>query len=334
MSRMNGSSSPYAAPHSPIASSKRARVSKDLKSPSGGKNPEVKPLSISVGGDATGTNDKHIFSPPGAGTSTPRDAPSSSVASLQAAQRAAEKAEAEKAAAEEDDGDCDEFDPYIFIQSLPSHASVVIRGKRCLPPISRTLPKDVKTLTLDLDETLVHCSIEPVPNPDLIFPVSFQGVRYDVYVRKRPHLDLFLATVSTMFEIVVFTASQKVYADKLLDLLDPDHKHIQHRLFREACLCVQGNFIKDLSVLERDLKRTVLVDNSPHAYAYNVDNGVPILSWFDDENDTELLKLIEFLRRIHKVSDVRDIVRHHFKTHRLVERAGLVRYRGVPPPLD
>jgi hypothetical protein len=37
---------------------------------------------------------------------------------------------------------------------------------------------------------------------------------------------------------------------------------------RDACLPVDGNYIKDLNVLGRDIARTVLVDNSPYAYGY------------------------------------------------------------------
>lgn len=66
------------------------------------------------------------------------------------------------------------------------------------------------TLVLDLDETLVHCTVEPVPDPDMVFPVEFNGVQYQVHVRKRPHLEEFLLRVSKMFEVVVFTASQQV----------------------------------------------------------------------------------------------------------------------------
>ena len=90
-------------------------------------------------------------------------------------------------------------------------------------------------------------------------------------------------------------------------------------MFRESCLAVEGNFLKDLTVLGRDLAKSVLVDNSPHAFGYQVDNGIPIESWFDDPDDTELLKLERFLRTLHPVDDVRDVVRQKFQTYRLVE---------------
>jgi CTD small phosphatase-like protein 2 len=80
---------------------------------------------------------------------------------------------------------------------------------------------------LDLDETLVHCSVEPIVGADLTFPVEFNGVNYTVYVRKRPHLHRFLEAIHDKFEVVVFTASQKVYADRLLNLLDPEGKYFR-----------------------------------------------------------------------------------------------------------
>jgi CTD small phosphatase-like protein 2 len=92
-------------------------------------------------------------------------------------------------------------------------------------------------------------------------------------------------------------------------------------LYRESCLAVEGNFLKDLTVLDRDLTKTVLVDNSPHAFGYQVDNGIPIESWFDDPNDTELLKLERFMRTLQGKDDVRTVIRDTFQTYKLVEQS-------------
>ena len=79
------------------------------------------------------------------------------------------------------------------------------------------------------------------------------------------------------------------------------------------------------------------MDNSPHAYGYDLDNGIPIQSWFDDETDTELLKLIGFLKNVVDASDVRSVVRDHFKSYELVKNATLG-YPGKcansPHPID
>ena len=64
------------------------------------------------------------------------------------------------------------------------------------------------------------------------------------------------------------------------------------------------------------------MDNSPHAFGYQVDNGIPIESWFDCPDDTELLKLGRFLlQRVLPAADVRTVVRRKFRAHQLVADA-------------
>merc|ERR1711874_594216 len=88
------------------------------------------------------------------------------------------------------------------------------------PPVEvPALPKHQrrdKTLVLDLDETLVHSTLKFTEESDFQFTVNIPeaGPR-TVYVKTRPFLSKFLQYASTLFEIVVFTASPTMYANRV-----------------------------------------------------------------------------------------------------------------------
>jgi CTD small phosphatase-like protein 2 len=206
---------------------------------------------------------------------------------------------------EEDVSDEVEFDPYAFIKALPPlRECVPARNSFLLPRQTRHSHK--KTLVLDLDETLVHSTLDGSDQLcDFAFPVSLGSITHMVSVRKRPHLHTFLARMSRHFEVVVFTASQQIYAEQLLDIVDPKGEFIRHRIYRDSCVVWEGNYLKDLTVLGRDLAHTIIVDNSPQAFGFQPENGVPIKSWYDDGEDMELLRLLPFLEDLAHVDDVR-----------------------------
>ncbi|KAH0462657.1 hypothetical protein IEQ34_010232 [Dendrobium chrysotoxum] len=228
----------------------------------------------------------------------------------------------EEVCVEPDDDEFDDFDPYLFIKDLPDLSVVVPKFRSMLlPKQTRSCPST--TLVLDLDETLVHSTLEPCKDADFAFPVNFNLKEHTIYVRCRPFLKNFLERVAALFETIIFTASQSIYAGQLLNMIDPKRKLFRHRVFRESCVYVEGNYLKDLSVLGRDLAQVIIIDNSPQAFGFQLDNGIPIESWFDDRSDRELLALLPFLESLVGVEDVRPFIAKRFNLRQKVEAASL-----------
>jgi len=169
-------------------------------------------------------------------------------------------------------------------------------------------------LVLDMDETLLHASVQPPSSYDAKFTVAMGNQGIDVFVNFRPYLHEFLNACSRHFEVAVFTASISDYANQVLDYVDPERRHIHHRLYRDHCTEVDGTYVKDLSLLARPLNRITIVDNSPAAYSFHPENAIAIASWFDDKRDRELLKLLPTLDALAKLPCVYEHLSVHARS--------------------
>ena len=156
-----------------------------------------------------------------------------------------------------------------------------------LPP--PTDPNKI-TLVLDLDETLVHSSFIPIQNPDFKFMLNAVPNPVPVCVLVRPHASEFLEVLGEKFELVVFTAANQPYADYVIDQIDKQ-KNVVHRLYKESCSDLNGATVKDLSLLNRDLKKIIIIDNSRISSLLQPYNSIPVNTWTEDKSDSELLQI-------------------------------------------
>eukprot|EP01017_Pseudomicrothorax_dubius_P043810 TRINITY_DN7356_c0_g2_i3.p1 TRINITY_DN7356_c0_g2~~TRINITY_DN7356_c0_g2_i3.p1 ORF type:complete len:417 (+),score=59.69 TRINITY_DN7356_c0_g2_i3:2-1252(+) len=144
----------------------------------------------------------------------------------------------------------------------------------------RSLAQRPKTLCLDLDETLIHrCGMNN--NPEVVL-TTMDDLDKEVHIpiKLRPHLQDFLKKMSALFDIVIFTASTDYYAEAIVRYIDPSSKFISHLLTRQNCMETRNGFyIKDLRILQRELKDVVLVDNLSHSFGFQIENGIPILEY-------------------------------------------------------
>lgn len=182
--------------------------------------------------------------------------------------------------------------------------------------------KNNLVLALDLDETLIHCcNFDPPEKQRYQYAINYcsdKGAFITAKINLRPHLHQFLASVSTYYDVVIYTASEREYALSIVNFIDPQRKYISDVFHRDNCIRTKKGFVvKDLRVvLPDELDRIVLVDNSSHCFAPQLTNGIPITSFTYDEADRELLHLRDFLMDMRHESNIRQHLTKYFSlTH-------------------
>ncbi|KAI0020798.1 HAD-like domain-containing protein [Xylariomycetidae sp. FL0641] len=128
-------------------------------------------------------------------------------------------------------------------------------------------------------------------------------------VAKRPGVDYFLHYISQYYELVLFTSVPFAMGEPLMRKLDPYH-FIVWPLYREATKYKDGEIVKDLSYLNRDLSKVIILDTKPEHVQNQPENAIILPKWTGDPKDKELVSLIPFLEYVHTMQykDVRQIL--------------------------
>lgn len=167
-----------------------------------------------------------------------------------------------------------------------------------------------KTIIFDLDETLIKCT----HNTDSTNSTEKKKKKKDsdckgrvLNFQIRPYCLNMIKKLSSFYELILFTASKKKYADAVLNVIDPQRQYFKHRLYRDSCVNKQGFLVKDLRIFkDRSLSQIVLVDNSIISFAFQINNGVPIQNYEGQKDDKVLIGLTNYLYSIKDVNDLRN----------------------------
>lgn len=190
-----------------------------------------------------------------------------------------------------------------------------------------------KLLLLDLDETLIHCSGDLSLRNQFEMEIDFinhEGVPLRGLLNIRPHARQFLQNMSEHFEVVVFTASMKYYADRILRVLDPQKKFVSHVFYRESCARTRGDkLVKDLTAFTKiSVEDMILVDNNMYCIWPQPQNGVPIINFEFNQADRELEKLEGFLIKL-KSGKHTDKIHSQFKLEELISAENIQNYLSL-----
>ncbi|KAH3676043.1 hypothetical protein WICMUC_002339 [Wickerhamomyces mucosus] len=196
----------------------------------------------------------------------------------------------------------------------PSSRTLIKSSRNFLTFPKFVFPQNLqkKTLILDLDETLVHSisrSSRSSKNGHMVEVKLTNQLATLYYVHKRPYCDFFLQKVSKWFDLVIFTASVKEYADPVIDWLESENKLFKKRYYRNHCTLRQGEgYIKDLVTVDKNLSKVIIIDNSPISFALHENNAILVEGWINDDSDSDLLNLLPLLDALRLTTDVRALL--------------------------
>uniref|UniRef100_A0A8P4GBP8 Mitochondrial import inner membrane translocase subunit TIM50 n=1 Tax=Dicentrarchus labrax TaxID=13489 RepID=A0A8P4GBP8_DICLA len=153
------------------------------------------------------------------------------------------------------------------------------------------------TLVLELTDVLLH--------PEWSLSTGWR-------FKKRPGIDYLFQQLAPLYEIVIFTAETGMTAYPLIDSIDPQG-FVMYRLFRDATHYMEGHHVKDVSCLNRDTSKVIVVDCKREAFSLQPFNGMALKKWDGNSEDRTLYDLANFLKTIalSGVDDVRSVLENY-----------------------
>ena len=169
-----------------------------------------------------------------------------------------------------------------------------------------------KLLILDLDECLLHSVYESefsTQSYDFL-KNSFEVLGGQYRTMLRPNLDIFLEFAFENFDVAVWTAAGRDYAEFIINKMGINISDLKFFYSEKNCTPQydygegwgMGHYVykKNISKLSKkgfNMDKVLMVDDKPeHIDSYG--NVIKIKPFYGDTDDIELIKLKEYLNKI------------------------------------
>ena len=186
-----------------------------------------------------------------------------------------------------------------------------------LPPIKKCYKY---TLVLDLDETLIFCRKEKnknnIKNHNNIY--NNNSLINTKTLIMRPGLLDFLHKMKQIYELVLFSLGTSDYVNNIVNIIEEKEKYFEYILYRQHATFSDNIYIKNLSLLGRDLKNIIIVDDVPQLFKLHKSNGICIKPFYGDcVGDKNTLKILgNILQKIRFDADELGDIRKSLKQHK------------------
>jgi RNA polymerase II subunit A small phosphatase-like protein len=174
---------------------------------------------------------------------------------------------------------------------------------------------DRQLLILDLDETLVYSTEQPLERE-----CDFRIEQY--FVHKRPFLAEFLAAVPEGFLTAVWSSASGMYVQAVVEQLFPDPTALQFVWSRDRCTqrldaeTLDLYWVKDLKKVKRfgfPLERILMIDDSPRKLERQYGNHLRLSTYLGEPDDGELLQVLPFLDHLRSFGNLRAVEKRYWR---------------------
>ena len=177
-----------------------------------------------------------------------------------------------------------------IVDESPQHEDIfknIVRKSKSSIPNQPDDKKDKISLFLPIDDILLYSYIpdenfgmSDLPkHKDYNFRIELPEYKTFAYIFLRDNFNEFLDFIDKNFEPIIYSTGEKLYVDKILQVVDPNNI-FKIKLYQQDCHLYKDKtqnyleYLKDINLFtNRKLEKKILLDTSSFNYLLSPDNG-------------------------------------------------------------